>query len=213
MKKTSLLSGIALLMLGTLLNAQKPSNDTIKWMIDSVRKEVEKYSQIDYLTYDYKYLDDDLKIIMSGDLFDSIVNARNFYKERILKYSDSIVVVLCAEFESDIQQRVASTRLTMTWLRVSYYIWISESETKVLGRRYAFKYPYELYDYINYRQQEWDKYMKRFIKDLRKKVLKETGNEELAAMDHKMFLAYALRMNPTRIEDFIKVKEERRANR
>lgn len=211
MSRDKLIFGIALLIQCTLVQAQNPSRESMKRHLDSVHKEVQKYRQIDYLKYPYKYLDDNLNIIISNETFDSILIANEYYSDRIQRYKDSIRVVLCGEFESDIQQRVAYTSLTMSWLRVSYYIWISESDTRNLGERYSFQYPYELYDYIYYHQNEWDNYMCNFIEKLKNKVIEETGNNEVITMDHSKFLGYALRSNPKRIKDFEKVKEERRA--
>ena len=177
-------------------------------LIEAKKAEVDKYRYDDFINYNYTYLDDDFNITISSQLFDSLIVRNKLYKERIQSHKDSILVVLFGEFDNKTQINLAHNRITMSWLRVSYYIWLSESETKTLGARYSYKFPYELYDYIYNQQDQWDNYMNRFMEKLIKKVSEDTGNNEVHDMNYKRLLNFALKSNPSRIKDFEKVKNE-----
>lgn len=186
-----------LLFLMLLYNAVRAQVPTAKEIAD----EYEKYSNYDCLNHKYKYLDKNYKIRISSELFQRLLKENKFYPEAIKTYNDSIGVVMCGEFERWPQRNIASYEITFSWLRMGYILWITESQAKELGRRYAFKMPYQLHRYIYDDSEKWDSYMIGFMSDLRSRISKHTKKAEVINMPYKEFLRFALVNSPARIKD------------
>ncbi len=168
-----------------------------------IEEEYKRYLDYDYLNHNYKYLDSNFKINISNEEFQNLARKHNFYIDRIKTYRDSIPVVISDEFDHKGQVHIASIRIKFTWLRASYYLWISEEAAKELGTRYNFKYPYRLYEYFRSNDISiWDDYMKNFMIELRNKVYEYTNDFSVLIMNTKEFTTFALVNNPQRIKDY-----------
>jgi hypothetical protein len=174
------------------------------------KNEVDKFQKIDYLNYNYKYLDENHKIEIPHRVFQKLLRENNFYPERINDYADSISVVMCGEFESWTQREIASFRVSYTWKRVGYYLWLTEDEAKDLGNKYSITKPYALIDLIRRHPEDWDDELVSFIANLKSKVENYTGNDDVRNMAHNDFLKFALVENPTRIKDYAELVMSRK---
>lgn len=159
----------------------------------------------DYFNHRYKYLDKDYQIHISSQIFDSLAKANYFYIDRIKEYKDSLGVVLCGEFNSWPAINIAHHRLTMSWLRVGYILWLSENEARDLGSKYNFRMPYELYEFFYKNPEKWDEEMIDFLSTYRQKIYLQTKNEEVKSMSFKKLFNYALVENPVRKADYEKL--------
>ncbi len=168
-----------------------------------------RYLNVDYLQYNYKYLDKDLNIKVSEENFQEWVLKYDFFQERITRYKDSLLVVLTEEFGNKHQSSIATRRITFTWLRVGYYIWLSELEAEELGHKYGFNHPYRFYEYFHTDNDSiWDNEMIEFMNKLRAEVQVKTNNPNVWKMSTKKFLSYSLVNNPERIKDFEEYKRK-----
>jgi len=169
---------------------------------ESYNSSLAKVKSYDYLNHCYKYLDKDYRIQISSHTFDSLAQANNIIIDRIKEYKDSLGVVLCGEFNSWSEVNIAHHRLTMSWLRIGYILWLSESEAEKLGSKYNFEMPYELYEFFYKQPEKWDKEMIEFVSDYRHRIYFETNNEEVKSMSYKKIFNYALVENPVRKADY-----------
>lgn len=169
----------------------------------TIAKEYRKY---DYLKHKYKYLDENFAIHISSEEFQDLIKKHRFYPNAIKTYRDSISVVMHGEFDNPYQPRIATNHITMTWQRVSYYLWLSPEKTKEIGMRYSFRMPYQLYDYIFHEQSNWDAYMTNLITELRNKVFKNTGYNKVLTMNSDSLQQYVLIYSPDRIRDAKELK-------
>lgn len=167
------------------------------------------YLKYDYLSHDYKYLDDDFRVNISNDLFQELIKKYNYFPERIKTCRDSLGVVLMGEFDDWHKARVAKYRILFNYLRASYYLWTTEYEIKQMCDKYSYKYVYDFYEYFSSEEDDWDDDMKLFMSELRKKVIEHTGNKSVSEMTNKEFLKYTLLCNPQRIKDYERLKEKR----
>ena len=163
----------------------------------------------DFLSHDYKYLDDNFNIDISKEEFKKIVEKYNFHEEKIKTCRDSLSVVMMGEFNDWTKARFAHTEVSFTYLRASYYLWISPLEVNDLCENYHFSHPYMLYKYIRYGEDNWDKNMRSFMATLRQKVTDSTGNQNALKLSNKEFLRYALSNNPKRLKDYEAMKSKR----
>ncbi|NOU58670.1 hypothetical protein [Marinifilum caeruleilacunae] len=177
------------------------------------RKIPQEYLDYDYLTHEYEHLNKDYKINIPSAKFDSIVTKFRFIPERIDSWKDSLGVVLVGEFGNWDQGRIASNRITYSHLKSSYYLWITPEEAKQMAEKRGFKHPYRFYEYFRFHKDKWDDEMKQFMKDLRDKVAKASERSNVAELNQRKFLSEALKINPKRIEDFLKVREQRMKER
>jgi hypothetical protein len=168
-----------------------------------------KFKNYDYLKHQYKYLDKDFQIIISKADFNELIENYKLIPEKIVSYKDSLRVVLCGEFDTWRQINIAFHRLSFSWLRNGYILWLTESEAKELGGKYHFKMPYELYDYTHNHPELWDQNMQDFIKQLRSKIYEVYKDKKVFEMTSDQLLYHALVQNPVRIKDFERVKKER----
>ncbi len=165
-----------------------------------------KYMNYDYLGHKYKYLDENYAIHISSEEFQDLIRKHRFFPNAIKTYKDSISVVMSGEFDNPYQPRIATNHITMTWRRVSYYLWLSPEKTKEIGMRYSFRMPHQLYNYIFYEQNNWDAYMTNLITELRNKVFKNTGYNKVLSMNSDSLQQYVLIYSPDRIRDAKELK-------
>lgn len=171
-------------------------------------KGLEDALRFDYFNYNYKFLDKNYKIKISKNVYNQTINKYKYFPEKIKTYGDSLSVVLMAEFNDWDKARVGQNRIAFSFLRLSYYFWITEKEAEQLVKKYKFKMPYQLYEFVNEEKYK-DGYLKNVIFHLRNKVYKKTSNEKVNTMSVPQLLSYALKESPRRIEDFQEKQIER----
>lgn len=190
-----------LLSQSTIPKFEKPT-------VAEVKEQYAKYKEFDYFNYDYKYLDEDFRIVMDNVLFNQLLKMNNFYADRIISYKDSLAVALCGEFDTWPQRNIAHFRITYTWNRLSYMLWVSEIEAMNIAEKYSFHHPYLLYQYVYKHPEQWDQYMIDFTNDLRKRIYSETANEEVLIMNNKELMNYAHVNSPKRLADLNSISKQ-----
>ncbi|CAM3534191.1 hypothetical protein [Flavobacterium chungbukense] len=157
---------------------------------------IDSISKIDFLSYDYKYLDQNFKIKIPKEIFEKTVTDYKFYPERIRNHKDSLGIVLMAEFKDSDASRIAGLRLNYEWKRVGYYTWMSESDVLALAKKLHIKMPYRLQElFLNN-----DPKVKIELQSLRDKLFLQTGKEEVKTISAKELLNYGFKYNPELIE-------------
>jgi len=167
-----------------------------KQMIQKRDQKIDSLVKIDFLSYDYKYLDENFKIKIPKEVFDKTVSDYKFYPERIKKHKDSLTVVLVAEFKDEDAARISGLRINYEWKRVGYYTWMSENEILELAKKLNIKMPYRLQElFLNN-----DPRVKSEIQSLRDKLFLQLAKEEIKTMPVKELLNYGFKYNPELIE-------------
>jgi hypothetical protein len=170
-----------------------------------------KAKTIDYFSHPYKYLDKNLKISITNNEFQNTIIKYNFFSDRIEKYNDSLNVVLMAEFNDWDHARFAKMRLTYSWLRLGYHLWLSENDTKKMAKKYGYTLPYLFKEFLIKSGNSHDVYLDNFFSDLRSNLLKTEGVKEgdfkSGSVDD--LLNIALVKSPDRIKDWQKLAYER----
>lgn len=174
----------------------------ISFIVSAQRHEVpQEFLDYDYLTHKYEHLDEDFNIKITPQKFQEFVVRYKFYPKMIRTCRDSLGIVLMGEFNDWTKARIAEQRISFSDLRASYYLWTTEDEIRHLCEKYSYKYIYELYVYFSSEEDIWDEDMKKFMSELRKKVIEHTKNESVSEMTNKEFLRFSLLHSPQRIKD------------
>lgn len=206
---------LLILLISLLSFSQKVTMDDIRQMDSTARAKyfqlhdakIDSLAKIDYLDYNYTYLDKDFRINIDSDIFNSTINTYEFISEHISSYKDSLAVALMAEFNDWDQLRVAELRILYSWQRLGYHTWQSKEEAQEFAAQFELTHPWRMREFLideaNHHQE-----IKKFYKQLLKKVEKETGRADLDTLSRKEFLNVAMRNNPQRIDDFRKLQQE-----
>lgn len=160
---------------------------------------------VDYLNYDYQFLDEDYNMLVSTQEFSALLQKDNLPEQAVVTYSDSLSLVLAAEFQTYSEVREAMYVLQFTWKRVGYHLWMSASEAEVfavaLGQD---RHPYLLMSYI-YNEEHQEKDILDLIANLKAKLGFETG-AKVPVLSRKKLLDETYRYNPQRLEELRKKK-------
>ena len=160
---------------------------------------------IDFLNYKFKYIDSNYKIHIDSATFDSAVVKYSFYKNRITKYQDSIAVVVMAELNDWQACNSAKVQLGFSWLRASYYCWMTVDEVKALSKSLGYNHPWYIYKAIMNPDNKSEK-IQKLIKTINTKLHNTNPEIQTDGLTRKQFFMLALKYNPVRIEDEKKSK-------
>ena len=160
---------------------------------------------VDYLSYKFKHIDSNYKIHIESASFDSAVVKYNFYKNRITKYQDSIAVVVMAELNDWQACNSAKVQLGFSWLRVSYYCWMTIDEVKALSKSLGYNHPWYLYKALMNVDNKSEQ-IQNLIKSINTKLHKTNPEIKTDSLTRNQFFMIALKYNPVRIEDEKKMK-------
>jgi len=161
-----------------------------------------KNTNIDFFNYNYKYLDQDYKISISSQKFDSIVTKYEFYKDRIHKYRDSLAVVLVENFNGDWKKTNKATFvISYSWQRLSYHLWMDIDDSKKLAKEFNFNHPYRFKQFLLTDLE--DKEVELFFKNLKDKISNNIeSTTDLDELSREQLLNFAMRYSKSRIKDF-----------
>lgn len=175
---------------------------------------------IDYLTYDYKYLDENFQISIPSEVFQAGIAKYKFYPDMINSYRDSIAVVTMIEFDDWTKSRRADLALTYSWKRLGYHLWMDENEAEEFAKKFGFEHPWRMKVFLvdeNNTNPDVELFFKKHRKQVaHSKIVKELINEveneippernykapDFMSLDRSSFLTQAFRYNPERIKDF-----------
>ena len=155
------------------------------------------YSQvkdIDYVNYNYKYLDNSYKIKIDLLNFNNGISKFSFYKDRIKKYTDSLAVVLMIELNDWNEANRAQLQITYTWERVGYYIWQESDEVQLLAKKYKITKPYLLQKKIT--NPDDDLKILELLEILRDKLNTKFKSDSICKMNNSQMLSFSFRNNP-----------------
>lgn len=172
------------------------------------------YKTMDYLNYPYKYLDKDFKINISDKIFQESVVKNQFIASRVIgkKYTDSLSVVLMAEFGNWEQSRLAQFKISYGWERVGAHLLISAAEAKKLGERYKQQYPYNMSVFLR-NEKNHDAYLKTLFQNLRKELFLLSGDKKVDQLSISKLMDEANRKSPDRIKLYLAAQFEKEHGR
>ena len=150
--------------------------------------------EIDYLAYNYKYLDSNYAIDIDAIEFNETATKYGFIKERITNYQDSLGVVLMNEFGDWKKQRLAKSKITYKWERVGYHLWKKEDEIKQLGQEFGVIHPYRLQQ-LFYAPNGNEKAIE-IMDDLRNKLITKFDADTLKGLENYYLMKFAFNNNP-----------------
>lgn len=183
---------LILLLTSCATFAQKTSPEMLK----KQNLKIDSLSKIDFIGYKYKYLDKDFKFKISKKKYQKSIKKNKFYPEKIVKYKDSLGVVLMAEFKDWDAARIAELKITYTWERVGYHLWKNKDEVLEIAKRLNIQHPYRLQELL----LRNDPKVSEEIENLRTKLFLKFGKEELKTMPSDKLLLYAFTNNPEVME-------------
>lgn len=161
---------------------------------------IDSLSKIDFLSYNYKYLDKDFKFKISKKKFEKSIEKHKFYPERLRNYKDSLGVVLMAEFNDWDAARIAELKITYSWERVGYHLLKNKDEVIEIAKKLNIKYPYRLQELL----LRNDPKVSTEIEKLRNKLFLSFEKKELKTMSSKQLLSFAFSNNP----ELIKLRQQ-----
>ncbi|MFD1605639.1 hypothetical protein ACFSJW_03485 [Flavobacterium artemisiae] len=172
------------------------SQDNIEEITHKKDIKIDSIVKIDFISYKYKYLDENLKIKIPKELYEKMLIDSKLNPERIKKYSDSLEVILKAEFNDDDAARIAQLRITYSWERVGLHIWKNKDEVIEIAKKLNIKHPYRLQElFLNN-----DSKVSMEIQNLRITLYQNFGKVELMMMPTKQLMPFAFSNNPEIIE-------------
>lgn len=165
-------------------------------MFSQEDKKIDSLIKIDFLSYKYKYLDENFKIKIPKEVYEKTFVDFKFIPGRTKTHKDSMAVALMAEFKDWDAERIASLRINYTWLRLSYHLWMNEKEVLELAKKLNVKMPYRLKELFTTN----DPKVKSEILNLKEKLYLRFGNEDIKKMSGNELLNFALKQNPVILE-------------
>lgn len=160
-----------------------------------------KNDKLSFFELDYEYLDEQFKINITNKNFQELTNKYNFYNERINSYDDSLAVILTHNFKGDwAKTNRARFILSYSWKRLSYHLWLSEIDVKIIAGKIKINHPYIFKQYLlNNKNSYTDKIFNDLIKKLKESSL-DVGN--IKEMSRNDIMSFAMRHNKIRILDY-----------
>lgn len=161
---------------------------------------IDSLMKIDFISYPYKHLDENLKIRISDSLFQETVLKYKFFPKRIKRYRDSLGVVLMAEFGDWQKENAGKLAILFTWERLGLYLDSNKEHLLQLSNDLKLKHPYQIYLFF---RQENDKMIDNPIKlkeleQLRNRMSQQTGVEllKIKKFSNEDLLRFAFKNNP-----------------
>ncbi|MCW3804018.1 hypothetical protein [Plebeiibacterium marinum] len=172
--------------------------------IDSLKK-------LDFLSMDYKFLNNEFKIQIDSTTFSSGVEKYHFYPEKILTYKDSLIVVLMIQFDDWPKAKIAKRDISYSWLRLGYHTWQTPDEARNFAQEFGISHPWRM-KLLLMDDNNDDQKIINFYVDLKNKLIKNnlSGFEKL---NRKDLLTFAMQKNPQHIADYEKMVAGRKRQR
>ncbi len=202
--------GVLLLLISPKIKSQQkdsiPNLEAHYAKCDSIIKHT------DFFTINYKYLDDEYNIIIDSVIFEKAIKTYGFYPERIKDHSDSLSIVMMAEFNDWDMARIAKLTISYTWIRLGYHTWQSQEEAKEFAMKFGINHPYKMKEFL-INENNNDPEIIAFFNELKTKVKSQKTQTNIDVLDRDKLLIAALRCNPQHIADYQKMVTERRKER
>lgn len=164
--------------------------------IQGVDRSKDSILNIDYINLEYQFLDKDFIIDTKALKIanDSILNEKlKFARNR----SDSIAFILNFNLKNDFSTHIALNRILYKWEKLSFYIWLSESESKEIASKFGFNHPYGFLQYLKNEQNDVKKVL--FFKELITRVKRVDSTFPHNSVANEDILKESFKINPARI--------------
>lgn len=192
-------------LVGNLSMAQKSLlTDTEVTKIDSLKA-------LDWLSHDYKYLNQDFNITITDAQFQQTVEDGKFIKERITTHNDSLSVVLYRELEDFDAVRIAKLRIDYSWERLGWNLLLDKTGAQELASRLNFKLPYRVKEFLEDEKNTTPERLE-ILNNLRIQVSQlEQVSENVDNLTLKEVFNRAFRYSPERLEKVAQIHAARKA--
>lgn len=175
------------------------NSTTLAAEIERLEKERDSFIKIDFFTKEFKYLDREFNLNIDNYTFQKAIKKYKFYPKKIKTYKDSLNVVLTFELESYHGARIATNRITYEWQKIGYYIWENANKSKAIGLSFGYSHPYRFYEFL-INEGENNSLKIDLLNTIKRKLVNEL-NDSIPTKPYKMFLKFAFKKNPKRIEE------------
>jgi len=159
---------------------------------------LQRFDEIDYLAYKYRYLDQNYKIHINSRVFNQAVEKYKFYPEKIRNYTDSLAVVMMLEFDDWQKCNFATNVVAYQWARLSYHLWMTEDETRKFADSFGIHHPWKFKLFL-IDDANKNKIVVDFFEDLKKNIINKNSNVKFDGLNRDKILSMAARLNPQRI--------------
>lgn len=170
------------------------------FQLNILNAQIQNISDKEFITRKYKNLDENFDIKMLSKNFNETIKRYRFIRSSIRNYEDSLNVALINEFNDWTLTRKASSRITFSWKKVGYELWLNEHQARSLGAKYKFKMAYELKLYVEQGKTQ-DVDLQKLIDNIRKKVYKNSKDKTSLTCSVHDLLNYAYTSNPQIVND------------
>lgn len=195
---------VLFILMSCLTAAQSIPKNAKSLITDEERQKIDSVKTIDWLSYDYKYLDQNFQIQVPHEVFQNGVTDGKFIKERITKYSDSLSVVLSVELKDQVATRIAGMQINYSWERLGWNLLMTSTQAQELGEKLNFNLPYKVKRYLEDKSIQENRRLD-ILNNLRDRVSQlEQLEENVNELSLKELFNRAFRYSPERLE---KVKE------
>lgn len=153
--------------------------------------------EVDFLSYRYKFLDKNKRILIPKNIYESTIKKYNFKDFQIKKYEDSLYVVMMAEFNDWRKARKAINVLTYKWEKLCFYTGKDIFYVKELAKKCNIENPYQMYEFL-ISENSIGEGIDELFADVKKSIRKIDENYDFTEKSRKQLLYYLFRINPDR---------------
>jgi len=161
----------------------------------------QSYNEIDYLSYDYQYLDENYAIHIDSKTFNKAMRKYKAIRENIKSYKDSLSVVTMLEFDDWAKCNNATFIISYSWKRLGYHTWQTPVEAEKFAESFGIIHPWRMNEFLvdetNNRKEILDLYA-----DLKVKVIQVYPEISFEGLNREQVLDLAMKNNPLRIKAF-----------
>jgi hypothetical protein len=162
------------------------------------RQQLDSLMSIDWLDYNYTYLDADLKPAVSAAKFDQWKQEYSFDPSSPLDCADSLSVILNKELNNQAAARIATLRICYSWQRAGWSVLLPADSLQQLSHDAGVRYPYELIESL--RNSTANAAVQSIIEDLEIRLKQLELEENLEDKNTKQLMKLAFRYSPDRLK-------------
>jgi hypothetical protein len=180
-------------------------------LTDTEVTKIDSLKALDWLSHDYKYLNQDFNITITDAQFQQTVEDGKFIKERITTHNDSLSVVLYRELEDFDAVRIAKLRIDYSWERLGWNLLLDKTGAQELASRLNFKLPYRVKEFLEDEKNTTPERLE-ILNNLRIQVSQlEQVSENVDNLTLKEVFNRAFRYSPERLEKVAQIHAARKA--
>ena len=163
---------------------------------------------IDWLSLNYRYIDKDYNVVIDSATYQKALVTFQLPAAQMKTYTDSVAVAMMLEFNDWNTANKAISKVGYTWIKQSYYMWMTPAETKKLAASLGLNHPYKLRQWLSSENNTRKKALK-VLKKLKTK-LDKAGLKEYDKTSRAKLLSYAYTNNPDKIAFYAQKRAEKK---